>query len=127
MKVTAKQYARAFVETVHGANAKQLSEASAQFVKTVAEHGDLHRMSDIVRNVDAAWKEKFGAANVHVTTAHPLSKELRISLEQLAQGATIHETVDPELIGGARIRIDDRLIDGSVAGKLAALKNALAE
>jgi len=34
-------------------------------------------------------------------------------------------TVAPELIGGARVRVGDEVIDGSVRGKLAAMSAAL--
>jgi F-type H+-transporting ATPase subunit delta len=45
----------------------------------------------------------------------------------LSGGQVALETaVDPDLIGGVVVRIGDRLIDGSVRGRLERLRNQLA-
>jgi F-type H+-transporting ATPase subunit delta len=65
------------------------------------------------------------------TSASPLEDaELRAitaRLEQMSGGQVVLETaVDPDLIGGVVVRIGDRLIDGSVRGRLERLRNKLA-
>ena len=65
------------------------------------------------------------------TSASPLDDaELRAitaRLEQMSGGQVELETaVDPDLIGGLVVRIGDRLIDGSVRGRLERLRNKLA-
>jgi F-type H+-transporting ATPase subunit delta len=65
------------------------------------------------------------------TSASPLDDaELRAitaRLEQMSGGQVALETaVDPDLIGGVVVRIGDRLIDGSVRGRLERLRNKLA-
>jgi F-type H+-transporting ATPase subunit delta len=64
------------------------------------------------------------------TSASPLDDaELRAitaRLEQMSGGEVALETaVDPDLIGGVVVRIGDRLIDGSVRGRLERLRNQL--
>jgi F-type H+-transporting ATPase subunit delta len=65
------------------------------------------------------------------TSASPLDDaELRAitaRLEQMSGNQVELETaIDPDLIGGVVVRIGDRLIDGSVRGRLERLRNQLA-
>lgn len=94
----------------------------AAFVQELQSRGWLHRWRDIEHEIHGVWKRKYGAANVTIVSAHPLTPALRKSIESIAPGADISERVDARLMGGAVIRIDDRRIDGSVAGTLQRLK-----
>jgi F-type H+-transporting ATPase subunit delta len=65
------------------------------------------------------------------TSASPLADEelraITARLEELSGAKVALETaVDPDLIGGVVVRIGDRLIDGSVRGRLERLRNKLA-
>ena len=127
MGVSAKQLARAFVNGAGDLSSAALTEAADTFVKFLADRRELHRMREVLRAVEGAWREKYGASTVVVETAVPLTAKSRKLLEEKTAGATLVESVHPELIGGARVRIDDRILDGSVSGQLDALKRSLAE
>jgi F-type H+-transporting ATPase subunit delta len=76
------------------------------------------------------WDEERGIERATVRTAVPLDDPTRDRIrEQLAQqtGKTIEmdTEVDPSLIGGAVIRIGDRLIDGSTRTRLRQLRGRL--
>lgn len=65
-----------------------------------------------------------------VRTAAPLSAQQRDRLQRLLSEAyerAVHMNieVDPGLVGGMSIRIGDEIIDGSIAGKIAALRRRL--
>lgn len=65
-----------------------------------------------------------------VTSACELSDQQRSQLEERLEAIygkrmTVHVEVDPDLLGGMTIRVGDELIDGSVAGRLAAMRRAL--
>jgi F-type H+-transporting ATPase subunit delta len=71
-----------------------------------------------------------GAEPLLVTTAHALSDaELRSLIERLERvyGKTFEASIkhDPSLIGGLRIAMGDRVIDGSISGRLEELTRAL--
>lgn len=125
MKQTPKQLARLFIESVQEGSDKDLASASDILVAWLGARGELKRLRDVIRGVEMVWKEKFGIANVEITSAHPLSKTLKASLEKLAHGASVTEVVDPSLIGGARLCMDEQLIDSSVSGSLSRLKKSL--
>ena len=125
MKFRARRLARAYVELVEGKTPSEREKIAAAFVTFLAERHELSRWREILRGIDDVWKEKHGVANVVVSSAHPLSKEARRLLEKATAGATLEEHVDPALIGGAHVRIDDRVIDASIAGYLSTLSTHL--
>lgn len=71
-----------------------------------------------------------GIAHAQVTTAVPLSEERLQEIarrigEQLGKQVVATNRVDPSIIGGAVIRVGDRLIDGSIRTRLKALRREL--
>ncbi|MBI2857062.1 MAG: ATP synthase F1 subunit delta, partial [Chloroflexi bacterium] len=73
-----------------------------------------------------------GVGHAEVTTAVPLSDSQKAHIaERLGAGegkkVVVTNKVDPAIIGGFVARIDDKLIDGSIRAKLAALKRRLQE
>lgn len=72
-----------------------------------------------------------GITHATATSASPLTdlevKALTARLEQMTGGRIALETdVDESLLGGLIVRVGDRLIDGSVRGRLERLRNQLA-
>ncbi len=127
MKVTNKQFAKAFVTVVDELEGKDLNDASTAFIFHAFSRGELKRFRNILREIENIWKQKSGVATIIIETAHPLEASVRQALEKSAAGAEIREVVDPSLIGGIRLRIDDRIIDGSLSGSLKQLKKTLSE
>ncbi len=124
-KINARKFALVLVEAVEGKTEKEMEKIIGEFISYLSEQRLLAHWREIVRSLDSVWKEKYGAANVTITSAHPLSEKSRKALEKAAAGAEVIELVDPELIGGAIVRIDDRIFDSSISGALNSLKNSL--
>lgn len=122
MKRTEKQLARVLVHSLDGATKPQVESTAAELVHLLASRGETHRVRRVIEAIESAWREKYGAATVTIETAYELSASLRKKVEALAPGAQIREKVRPEIIGGARLRIDETIIDGSIEGHLARLK-----
>lgn len=125
MAINGKPLARALVAVVKDKEGKALDEAVRVFLEAVRESGQGKKIKAMLRSMDAVWKETFGAANVHVVSAHSLTARARQHLLEAASGADVQEEVDPSLIAGARVRVDDRVIDATTAGHLASLKRFL--
>ena len=71
-----------------------------------------------------------GAEVAEVTTAIPLDDEDRLRLAQritdmVGKPVVLKPKVDTSVIGGIIIRVGDKLIDGSIRSRLAALKKEL--
>jgi F-type H+-transporting ATPase subunit delta len=72
-----------------------------------------------------------GITHATATSAAPLTdpetRALTARLEQMTGGRVELATdIDPDLLGGLVVRVGDRLIDGSVRGRLERLRNQLA-
>ena len=80
---------------------------------------------------EIAWAKRSGAMKAQVTSALPLTEEeQRIVAESLAvqlgePPPELEFSVDPGILGGLVLKVGDRLIDGSVAGRLASLQERL--
>jgi len=87
----------------------------------------LPRIAAEFRRLDNARQ---GIVLAHVTSAAPLTdQETRAvvaRMEQFTGGRVeLDVSVDPSLLGGLVVRVGDRLIDGSVRGRLERLRNQL--
>ncbi len=72
-----------------------------------------------------------GERKAQVTSALPLSEEEKATLAsnlaaQLGAEPEMEFEVDPAILGGLVLKVGDRVIDGSAAGKLGALRERLA-
>jgi F-type H+-transporting ATPase subunit delta len=78
---------------------------------------------EIVAQFDVLERQARGAQTLNVTSARPLTKA---DLDALVAKLTaayktpfdVTQNVDPDLIGGVRITMGDKRIDGTIAGRL---------
>ena len=124
MKRNEKQLARTFVTALEGATKPQVEIAATELVALLASRNEVHRVKSVIEAIETVWRETYGAGTVKIETAHSLTVALRKKLEALAPGAEIRERVRTEIIGGAKLRIDETIIDGSIEGHLAQLNQA---
>jgi F-type H+-transporting ATPase subunit delta len=88
---------------------------------------ELPRVATEFRRLD---DERQGIVHASVTSAAELTQDevraLTARLEQTTGGRVALDVgVDPSLLGGLVVRVGDRLIDGSVRGRLERLRNQL--
>ena len=74
--------------------------------------------------------ETLTGANAEVTSALPLTPEEQETVrndivKKMGSGASISFRVDPNILGGLVIRVGDKVLDGSVSGKLQGLRQSL--
>ena len=87
---------------------------------------------DISRQYDRLLDSHRGIEHVEVITALPLDdgdrKKISSRFEEIVgRKVVIDAKVDPSIVGGIKAKIGDTLIDGSVKGKLGALRQSLVE
>jgi F-type H+-transporting ATPase subunit delta len=99
----------------------------------LAAKGKLTVIDDVAEEYQALvdnYRGIEGTEIAEVTTAIPLDDDYRLRIAQriteiIGKPVLLKPKVDPAIVGGIIIRVGDKLIDGSIRSKLAALKKDL--
>ncbi len=105
----------------------RMSPLLVNFLKVVARHGRLDCLRAIHAETHVLYDKLTNRIRVRLTTAAPLSAELvnRITenlRSKLGGQPVLEQVTDPELIGGAVLRLGDTVYDGSIANQLESLR-----
>jgi F-type H+-transporting ATPase subunit delta len=98
------------------------------FLGVLNAKGRLGYLKEIHTAFELILKEARGEVDVDVYSATPLSSEQARGVSErigaaIGKTAVVKPHVDPDLIGGLKIRIGDRLIDASVASQLRRIRH----
>lgn len=110
--------------------AGRVSTATLAIVRHLVQQPRGRRISKLVLEAATIVAEQEDSVVATVSTAAPLDEASRARLRSALAGrygtVKLNELVDPSLVGGVRIVIGDEVIDGSVAARLAELRQQLA-
>jgi len=114
----------------HEILARQLNEERKNFLSLLAQNKRLNVLPDIADTFNAYYAALEKTSHVRVITAveakEDFQQQLSRALTKLTQRKiTLECEVDPSIIGGAIVHVGDRVIDGSIRGKLIRLLNNL--
>lgn len=101
------------------------------FLKTLAQYRRLALLPEISAQFETLRRDEESRVEVQVTSAHPMSDDeadqLRERLhKRFGREVDLKIEVDASLIGGAIIKAQDQVIDGSVRGQLERLARQVA-
>ncbi len=104
----------------------------ANTVALMASKRRLFVLSELIAAVKALAAEARGEISADVTAAKALTEAQQESLakavsKSIGKEVTINISVDKDIIGGLIIKMGSKMIDTSVASKLANLQNAMKE
>jgi F-type H+-transporting ATPase subunit delta len=108
----------------------RLDAEATRLVETLVENGRLVLLPSVRSQFEALRQANEGVVDAEITSAFELdasqTAELVKQLEaHLKRGVRPAVHVDPNLIGGVRIRVGDLVIDNSVRGRLDRMQAAL--
>ncbi|MFL5681839.1 MAG: ATP synthase F1 subunit delta [Chloroflexota bacterium] len=108
-----------------------LSQPVRNIVFLLVRRRRIEQLPRVVEEFVRLDDRRQGISHATATSASPLTdlevKALTARLEQMTGGTIALKTaVDASLLGGLIVRVGDRLIDGSVRGRLERLRNQLA-
>jgi F-type H+-transporting ATPase subunit delta len=120
---------RAIVE-VGGASGRKALPQVANLLALLLRRRRLDVLPATAREFRRLQNRSQGIVEASVVSAAPLEaremRQIRGRLEAIAGARVEVETsVDPSLLGGIQVRLGDRLLDGSVRGRLERLRAAL--
>lgn len=131
MRPTVSQYAQALQEFISDAKPEKVAEISKNFLAFLKRRGEEGKVDSIFKRLEKMEDEKSGHVTVKAITAHELSESMKSSLVTKAQnifpGKKIELlfSVDPKIIGGAKLRSDEMLYDASLATAVKKLRTRL--
>ena len=107
-----------------------LTGEGENFVRVLAQNGRLGLLPEIRARFDALRNEREGVIEAEVISAFELSKPQLADLVQRLEKKTGKKVkakvrLDKELIGGVKVVLGDKVIDGSARAQLGALETAL--
>lgn len=122
--------AAARVAALAAAAGGEVSPALHTLMSALASRRQLGRLPAIAEATHEALDAQNGISTARVSTPSEIGAEERSKIEAQASkiaGGSVRVTydIDPSLVGGVTLRVGDLLIDGSVKGKLARMRERI--
>ena len=120
------QVAGLFISVLSG----KLSGEAENFLRVLAENKRIELLSEIRSQFEALKNERQGVVEAEVHSAFELTESQLAELVQRLEKRTGRKVrtqvrIDRALIGGVKVVLGDKVIDGSARAQLAALETAL--
>ncbi len=119
-----RRYARAFLRGI-AENPDDRERYIREALPLLAQEGALTIPEHFLTAVAHEYRTIFGAEQVTLTSAHRLPKEIKDLLDAHFPHTEVKTVIDPRLMGGALLRHDDYILDGSLLGSLERMKQSL--
>ncbi len=110
--------------------AGKVHDLVSNFLQVVVENRRETLLDIIILDYFQLYKEHLGIAEAQIITAVELPEKLAAEVKKLLKQYTdkkiqLDKKIDPEILGGFILRIDDKQLDASVAGRLRKIRKEL--
>ncbi|MDO8499533.1 MAG: ATP synthase F1 subunit delta [bacterium] len=125
-KITNKQFAEALYQATRSLTGAKLSATVAQFAALLSRKHKLKQAPAITRDFIKYSKKQDGIQEIEITSAGELDEKTLEKIKR-AFGKNTEATLktDPTILGGIKIKTEDKILDASVRTQLARLKQML--
>ncbi len=104
----------------------QLAGTIEQFVLILQKNNKLKKIDYIIKDFITYSKKQEGIKIVEIETARKLEPSALSSIKKLfGEKSEITETINKNLLGGVKIKVDDMVYDASLKTQLSKLKASL--
>jgi len=110
--------------------ALSLKDLTTRFLQVLSFNGRLSYLYEVLKVFYLVHEEAMGKVSGTIETARSLKKDEIQSLEkklsqEMEKEVTLTELVNPELLGGAILRVSAVMVDASVGSRLSKLKTVM--
>lgn len=125
-KRTNIQYARAFYELWGKTAKKDWSELAKNFTAVLVRDQKLKQADKIIKELIKYSKKKEGVQEIEVTFARKTDDKILEKIKSVF-GEKVEATIkiEPEMLGGVKIKTADRILDAGLLTQLKKLKQSL--
>lgn len=130
LKGQAKILAQSVYEAVRGKNQTAIDKIVNNFFHYLREHRLRHLVPEVLSELEKIYFEENNITRVQIHSKNKLDEALFKEIINLVKARSKKEVMlrselDPDLIGGATVRYDDKLIDLSFKKQLSSLAKKL--
>lgn len=120
MRYSPRQYAAALLALLKGRSEVEQQRLQKQFLVLVGQKGDSRRLGLILKEVEKQDLREQGLKKVLVETPDPVTPQIKKGIRAvLGKDILIQEKINPGLIAGIKILINDEiLVDASAKTQL---------
>ena len=107
-----------------------LPEQVLAFIQLLCAHGRIRSLDDCITEYRLLYQTAVAMATAQVTSAVPLTESEKQQLAaalsaRMGRTVTLECTVDESLLGGMVVRVDGKVLDGSLRSRLHAVKEVM--
>lgn len=111
---------------------EHFSPISVEFLKLISRNRREAHLDAVIRNFYDLYKKYKGLLTVELQSVSPISEDLKKKIREVVQDrfhkeVQFREFVNPELIGGFIMQVEDFQYDASVSSQLKSIKNQLTQ
>ena len=109
-----------------------LSEIELGLLDNLIENDHVNLLNQIIKQYGVICEQDKKMVKVVVTTAQELSSDdkkdfLNVIEKKINKKVDLNDFVEPEILGGAKFRVGNMIVDGSIATRLRKLEKSLYE
>ncbi len=99
-------------------------------LRMMVSRGHVSALDNMVREYEELSRQYRGESTARVLSAVPLKESEAVAIrkeleKRFGHAVTVQCEVDPSLIGGVRVEVEGRVIDGSIRNKLEQIKDVM--
>ena len=99
-------------------------------LRMMVSRGHVSALDNMVREYEELSRQYRGESTARVLSAVPLKESEAVAIrkeleKRFGHTVTVQCEVDPSLIGGVRVEVEGRVIDGSIRNKLEQIKDVM--
>ena len=107
-----------------------LPEQVLSFIQLLCAHGRIRSLDDCIEEYRLLYQTAVAMSTAEVTSAVPLTEDEKKRLSEtlsarFGRTVTLVCTVDESLLGGMVVRVDGKVLDGSLRSRLHAVKEVM--